>query len=360
MYQRKNKTWCDTLPQGKGKPPKFFYGKTKAEVKAKMAAWTAEQERGILFTDAVDEWYAQLKGVKYNTIQAYKRPVKDLKEHFKDVALKEIEPAAIKAYLEALKKKGWKYSYINTRFSIISETFVYFISKENSSIKYNPCASIGLPKGLKQGGRELPSSEAVKIIRENVNHKFGLFPFMIIFTGLRRNELLALTDEDFTDSEIKVTRSLLWVGGRVSNEYDDSPKSASGTRTVKLLKPVKDALPEWKGYLFSVDGGKSPLSQSQYISLWNEYLRDTGLAVEDGFYVNDKGHKVKRWKHLVVPHQLRHEFATILMDADISPKDAKELLGHSSEQTTSNIYQHIRESRRAKTNDKLDAYIETY
>ena len=343
MYQRPNGTWCDTLPQGKGKPPKFFYGKTKADVKRKMAEWQSREEDGILFKDAVDEWFEQLDNVKPRTRITYQSSIADLKEQFGETPLKQIEPAMILAMYRKYINQGRKYSFINTRRSILSSTFDYFIAKPDSVYKVNPCSSAKMPKEVKQSFRGLPPEDAVKKVKASVDCTFGLFAYLLLYTGLRRNEALALHSDDFDGDVIHVRHSLLWINNKT---LIDTPKTASSIRDVIILKPLKDVLPKFSGYLFSKDGGKTPLTEMKFLTLWWKYCDEAGLLIEG-----------EKHKAVITPHQLRHEFATMCYDADLDSKDTSELLGHADEATTRNIYTHIKDSRRQKTYTKLEQYV---
>lgn len=59
----------------------------------------------------------------------------------------------------------------------------------------------------------------------------------------------------------------------------------------------------------------------------------------------------------LTPHQLRHAFATICFDADLSAKDAAQLLGHSKVELTMDVYTHIRQSRVQRTAEQLNAFV---
>ena len=353
MYQRSNGTWCDTLPQGKGKPPKFFYGKTKAIVKEKMAAWTQQQEQGVLVKEAMETWFETIQNGKYHTVMSYTKPVKDIIEQFGETPLKQLSVADIQNYIDSLKKKGYKFSYLSLRKTVLSNCFDFYLSSRD--VEYNPCSSVHIRK--KQTRRNLAPADCIETVKKCVNEPFGLFPFLLLYTGLRKSEALALTDKDITDS-ISVNKQVIW---KETKTLIETTKTENGIRTVVLLKPLKDALPkDFHGYLFSADGGKSPLTRSQFKSMWHHYCMDNGLCEKNGYIPNKKGWKITRYRYRICPHQLRHEFATICLDAGISVKDAADLMGHASEATTAQIYQHIKDSRRTSTYAKLEQFIETY
>ena len=67
-------------------------------------------------------------------------------------------------------------------------------------------------------------------------------------------------------------------------------------------------------------------------------------------------HKKVR-KTTLTPHQLRHSFATMCFEAELSPEDAQKFLGHSDIKTTVNIYTDIRAAKQKAAANKLNAFV---
>lgn len=358
MYQRKNGTWCDTLPQGKGKPHKFFYGKTKAEVKKKIAEWKDEMSKGISVSDALDEWSESRVGqITPETLLAYQPTIRRLKDAFGDTPLKDLQASEVQAFINDMAAKRYCRDTVNLSLMIISMTFNFYIVQPESGIRYNPCSACRVPSALKKKHRDLPPREAIEKVKANVNHPFGLFPYFLLYTGCRRGEALAITDKDITEDSIIVNKTLLWLDGE---SIIKQPKTESANRKIVLLPPLKAVLPKFEGYLFSEDGGKTPIKQSRYQMLWQGYCIDVGLAHSLGVVPRPNGKRRTKFSFDICPHQLRHEFATICYDANLDAKDAADLLGHASESTTREIYTHIQDSRRKASADKLIDYISKY
>ncbi len=114
--------------------------------------------------------------------------------------------------------------------------------------------------------------------------------------------------------------------------YIKMPKTESGIRNIPLLQPLKKVLNRNKqGIIFSNEDGEY-MKASQVETKLKWYRKATGINCS--------------------PHQLRHEFATILLEADIVDKDAQELLGHAQISTTKDIYMHITPKRLKETANK--------
>lgn len=355
MYQRKNGTWCDTLPQGKGKPPKFFYGKTKADVKKKIAEWKEEQEKGVTVSDALDAWSASREGqVTPETLICYERSVRRLKNSFGSTYMKELQASDVQALLNDMAAQRYSRTTVNMALMVMSMTFNYFIVQPESGVRFNPCTACRVPTSLKRGKRELAQRDAVEKVKNGINAPFGLFAFFLLYTGCRRGEALAITDKDITEEGVIVNKTLVWLSGE---SLIKPPKTPSANREIVLLPPLKAVMPKFEGYLFSDDGGKTPLTQSKFQMLWQEYCISVGLAHSRGLIKQKNGKQKTMYTYDICPHQLRHEFATMCYDAELDAKDAADLLGHASEKTTREIYTHIQDSRRKASAEKLTQFV---
>ena len=205
---------------------------------------------------------------------------------------------------------------------------------------FNPCGAVKLPSGLPKGRRAIPDDDQIEKVKAGVFLEFGLFPYMLLYTGMRRGELLALRWEDIDRGRkaIHVNKAVYFAGNMPMIK---EPKTESGTREIVLLDALAAVLPKkGQGYVF---GGEKPLTKTQVRKRWLKWCREAGLEAAEG--------------SAITPHQLRHAFATILFDAGIDVKVAQELLGHSSIQVTRDIYTHIRRSRMESTAETLNKFL---
>lgn len=318
MIKRKDGLWQEAITiEGKRK---YFYGKTKAEVLRKLAAFKDQREKGSLFSDVADAWDTEHReAVTYSGHQAYSVAYRSAVSHFGDMPIKDITAKDIDLYIKRIAAQGYAKRTVQIHLTLFNLIFKYAMLR--GECEYNPASVVSIPRGLKTTKRELPTSADIDIIKNSIDAPFGLFAYFILYTGLRRGEALALTydDIDFDKKLIKVSRSLSWpVNAPVIKE----PKTEAGNRTVILLDVLADKLPRGKGYVF---GGEKPMTQSTFVRAWERYVKATGITF--------------------TPHQLRHLYATILYEANIDEKLAQELMGHSSITVTRAVYTHIRRSR---------------
>lgn len=223
---------------------------------------------------------------------------------------------------------------VTTQLQIFQMTCNYAVVQ--GYIDVSPCTAVSVPSGLKKTSREAASAEDEAKVK--ANPKEWLLPYLILYAGLRKGEALALTynDIDKKNEVIHVTKSVYHEANRPKIKL---PKTKKGYRDVPILYPLKPYLPNKKSdnYIFSMDGGKTPLTEMQYQKLWKAYAGKTGITC--------------------TAHQLRHSFATMLFECEVDAKDAQDILGHAQLSTTMDIYTHIRDSRRkdvaSKINEKL-------
>lgn len=333
----------------------YFYGKTELEVKRKIAAYEAEKERGRLFSAVADEWAAiHQERIMPNSWMVYIAPLRRVKEVYTGY-IKDIKPGQIQAYITSLGKQQYARRTVQVYLDMLRMIFDFAVIE--GDIDANPCLSVHLPSGLKKKTRELPDDSTIEIIKQSVDRPFGLFPFMLIYTGLRRGELLALRyeDIDFNTNTINVTKSVHY---QPNQPLIKATKTATSFRKVILLDVLSDKLDaKGKGYIF---GGDKPLTKSEFRRRWKNWCIDVGLVKTEVKKLKNKRGKEyerKEYKTTLEPHQLRHYYATVLYEAGIQDKDAQKLLGHSNIQTTRDIYTHIRDSRQSETANKLNKFI---
>lgn len=316
------------------KKQKYFYGKTKAEVKQKMLAYQGEIEKGRTFLEVAEEWYDRhIPTLESNTLKSYLPAYKRALYRFGDIRINQITPTDINLFLlEFISTYKAARKTAATQRMILNLIFKH--ATISGDIKYNPVSEISIPKNLPKKKRELPSDGDIEKIKNSINCQFGLFAYFLLYTGCRKGEALAiqLKDINFESKTISISKSIYFVS---NSPYIKRPKTTCGTREIILLDRLAEKIPKGKptDYLFHNENGKL-LSEKQFNKLWKLYCKESGISC--------------------TPHQLRHFFATILYEAGIPAKDAQELLGHANISTTQDIYTHIRKVRKDRVFDVLN------
>lgn len=316
-----------------------FRGHSEKEILQKIAAYQQKEEKGLLFLDVADLWYEKKsKDIQVTSLKRTYTPIfKKITAYFGDKFIRDIKPKDINSYLFSLSSYAQK--TVSNHRSMLGQIFDYAVIM--GEIEANPTTSVKAPKGLKKNKRDMITDKQIQIIESNVDYPvFGLFAYFLLYTGCRRGEALALkwSDIDFKNKLIHITKSAYYNSNQANFKQ---PKTESGHREIILMDKLAAHLTAEHSkddYLFSADGGKSPLKQSQAEKGWKKYIDSTGLQG-------------------VTPHMLRHTYASLLYEAGVDVKSAQDLLGHADISTTQNIYTHITKTKKEKTADKLNDYF---
>jgi integrase len=315
---------------------KSFYGSSEREVYRKILEYTAKKESGSTFAEVADKWWSEvydsyaaqtLRGYK----PAYARAVQELGDDF----VKDITPMDMSSIFKRMALQGFTKKTISNQRIIYNQIFDYAVV--SGEILYNPCASVKLPSNAKKSTVVKPATTDEELLILNSDHPW-LFPFFALLSGLRKQEILALQwdDIDFDNDIISVTKAVEHIGKRPSIKVT---KTESGTREVPLLQMLKEKLlplrSSGSSYVFSDDNGKTPLSEHRFERLYKDYCRDTGISCSS--------------------RQLRHSFATVAVEEEVSPKDLQNALGHADITTTMNVYAAARKKSIKKVAEKLNS-----
>lgn len=331
--KRKDGRWQEqlTVTEGGRQKQKYFYGKTKQELLRKIAAYQETAARGPSFAEIADAWWESAEPeLAYNTRKPYRPALARVKAHFGETPIREIRPADCSRFLAAAAKKyQMAEKTCRTQLMVLNQICRYAVT--TGALELNPAVECSLPKGLKKYQRDLPTDENIARVKASTELEMGMVAFWIMYTGLRKGELLALTwdDVDIPARTITVRRGSYFENNKLKTK---STKSAAGVRVLPLLDRLAERLTPGKGLVIrGADGG--PMSESAFRKGWDRYRRQSGVSC--------------------TPHQLRHAYATMLYEAGVEPKDMQRLLGHAQLSTTMDIYTHIRTAREAQVNQAL-------
>lgn len=313
---------------------RVFYARTDREMLQKLTDYQEAVDNGPYFREVAEEWWEQHQSTLSpnslrNYIPAYRRAV----EEFGDARIRTITPVQVDTYLHMFGQTHAQKTTA-TQLGIINQIFRY--ARIHSYIESVPTDIITVPRGLKKIPRLLPSEKDVQAVQNHIEYPImGLFAYLLLYSGLRRGEALALQykDIDRDQKKIYVEKSLC---SYQNDPIIKKPKTEAGRREVPLVNALLEVLPNksTSEYIFLRDGHL--ITDSDFETLWGWYRDEAKISAS--------------------PHQLRHWFATLLYDAGIDRFEAARYMGHTTAQMTE-IYTHITKSRSASSLDRLNAAI---
>jgi integrase len=207
----------------------------------------------------------------------------------------------------------------------------------------NPTRDLQLPTGEKARDRIVSPAQAAAMVDALAPHDQALFG-LTVYAGLRIGEALALRweDVDVEALELRVVRT--W--DRESKRFV-SPKSKAGTRTVPIIDRLATLLADHAvltdhprdGLLFPGERVPDrPLHPTTARTRWYAAWDAAGLE-------------------RIVPHEARHTFASILIDAGVNAKAVSTYMGHATISITFDRYGHLMPGSDAEARGRLNAYL---
>lgn len=326
---------------------KYLYSKDPEELYNKWQRLITGEDPKT-FREVAEEWEAiHREEISERTWNNYKPHFKNITES-NDRIITDITAQDVNQDLLRAKTQGYSLTIVKTRKAIWNQILDYAVVKDY--IKYNPAASVKLPKNLPKSKRSAPTDEEIKAVIENINEPFGFFPFLLLCTGLRKGEALALTrnDIDMEKREISVTKSLVYIDN--AKPTVTHPKTETSIRKVPIINILYEKL---DCFLKTLPG--------EILFPANISNRNPG-----GGYMTEKGYEVA-WNNYclhaqinITAHQLRHGAATVMFESGVDVYTAQRILGHANITTTMGIYTELREKQMNKSIEKFNSGLEKY
>ena len=276
--------------------------------------------------------------------------------------LQAISSDDVQKMIAKLTADGKSYSSIKKAYEAVNAAFKWGLYCDPPKVKKNPAANVSLPNRKLFSQKQIPfytADEAAKLIAcatricDNGARRYplGAFVPLLINTGLRASEVLALKweeDIDMKNKTLTVHNNVVFVKDREKEkgykllEQDTVKTDAGQDRTIPLNEAAYNALLN----LQQLTGEKTwvlttrnntQTKPRQLDQMFRRIAIATGLPEEKIYGV----------------HALRHTFATLLLSNGVEIKTVSELLGHSDVTITYNTYIHVIKEQKAKALDVL-------
>lgn len=229
-----------------------------------------------------------------------------------------------------LEKMGWKVLAPNTvRNHLRLLSMIFDGAEDDGLIARNPMRSVWVPGGAADEAVVLTMAEATALIA-HVPPRYRMLTRLLLATGMRIGEALALRWDDYDPPDLRIGRALRRQDG---NWVVGSPKTKNSKRTLRLDEPFMDALdahreaqadhPNPLGLMF-------PNERGSYLDGNN--FRNRALK---------KGLAAAKIDKPLTVHGLRHTHASLSIKKNVNPKVLSARLGHASVAFTLDVYGHL-------------------
>lgn len=221
---------------------RHFLGRTAAECEKKyrdaLVNFEAQQRartEGPLFGVLADEWWAAKEGqVRHGTVRCYKPAVARLKKALGDLPAAQLTAQEVSRLLEDMKRRGLATKTISNTHTVLNMILEY--GAVEYGLTSNPSRLVSTPTSRKKK-RKPPSEPAEQAIRSLLNQAAEsqkvddaiLIGAVLLYTGCRRGEALALRFGDIDRAENRITVSAS-VEHRGNRPVRGEPKTENGYR----------------------------------------------------------------------------------------------------------------------------------
>jgi site-specific recombinase XerD len=275
----------------------------------------------MLIASVVEEFLTYLEaenGCSALTVRAYRSDLRQFLSFLAEQGLtpevEAIDVGVLRQYLVAMTVAGLKPSTRSRRLAALRSLWSYLV--DSGIATTNPCRRLRLPRKPRPAPSCLTAEECVRLLQATDRSHYDALAFrdrailtLLLFTGLRRGELLSLSVHD-VDLDARMLRVVRGKGGR--------------SRTVPLREVAVQAVSDWLEFrpacrhavLFTSRTGKA-LRANDLQRMFRRVLAQAGIE-----------------RPGITLHKLRHTFATMLLRQGVSVAVLQRLLGHASLEMT--------------------------
>lgn len=205
----------------------------------------------------------------------------------------------------------------------------------------NPCDRTKPPRVEHKEPKYLDEVQAAKLLEllEDENTEYKTAIRLLLFTGLRRGEVLGLewSDVDFDNATLQVCRSSLYLPDK--GVFEDETKNRTSNRVIKLPQTAVNDLKLYRKYQMEM--------RLRVGDRWQEtdriFTTDFGAPLHPDTLSRWFSAFVKAHSDVLPPislHSLRHTNATLQIASGVPITTVSKRLGHASSVTTGRIYAH--------------------
>lgn len=340
------------------------------EMEYQLGVRNLDTKTNITFQEMAEEWLSvyQLTSRKISTVRVRLHEIGHLNQYFAQYKLKDINKKMYQNMLTDLKNT--KQLAHNTISGIHGTARMIFKrAMEQDLIVSDPSQFAFIPKDKKT----VEDIENTKVEDKYLEkHELKLFLdaakemdeetyamlFTLAWTGFRAGELVALKwkDIDFVENTINVTKTYYNPKNNTKDYHLLPPKTAGSIRKIIVEDEVIKTLQRHKIRQNEI---KLQISQEYYDE---DFVFARMNAPYFGYphFIKTIENRMKAvlkrvpsiTKHLT-PHSLRHTHTSLLAEAGVELLQIMDRLGHTDDETTTQVYLHITKDRKKEASQKF-------
>lgn len=343
MKQRKDGSWEKGITIN-GKVRHFYsHAPTEKQAEKDIANQLIEFDKKLHkekhnFKELAERMLEQKeKTVSTTTVTSYRYALKHL-DIFFDMDIENIQPRLIQCLLTQMSEAQYSQSAI-AKVKLVFGLVLDYAVMSGAEVT-NFMRSVKAPRAPR-AKISAPEDNIIAKIKNASEANFADFALMLLYTGMRQGELVALQrkDIDLKNRFIYVNRSVEYIVN--TPHLKAMPKTQNSIRKIPIfddLLPIirnlcKGLKPD--DFLF---GKNKPFTKTMLRKRWAKYTKEIGVPDLN-------------------MHQLRHAYAKILYRAGVDVKTAQGLLGHADIKTTMNIYTDFSDDMIYKSAHKVNEFL---
>ena len=376
-YRQKSRNFWGTYTEAK-RELESFRAKIENDAVVEPSSWT--------FNDYAEHYVnARVAAgeIQERTTSTLRTTFRQLGYHIGGMKLQKITPVMLEqAYTNLRNGKSISGRPLSgtTLFNInVSAYRLFEDARKKNLIDENPLEKVPAPRKDTKRKRALSTETFCELVESlDPANSMHCAVLLCLTLGLRRSEALGLSwsDIDFAEQTVNVHVS--------SDEHGNlkEPKSESGYRIIpltanvatKLLKRKEAQVIEYLGtsprFIVACNrkNGRLPNGTVEVDGTAYDLVPDTPV-IADAYGKRTTPHALSEWwprnraKFGVEGwclHELRHSFLTLAAQSGVHPAVMQQLAGHSSAQTTMEIYTHINLTSKRAALDAMQATLSPY
>lgn len=310
---------------------KYFYGKTKHEVEMKVLNYKEDTERSPFFLEVADEWWTDYGDtISQNSYYTARASYRYVTQCLGKKRIKDIKTSDIAKCIDKLSDDGVSRKTLERHLGTVRAVFKFGIRKGYCTV--NTARDVTIKGGVPSKTRKTPPNTEIALVKELAYEEtFAMMCVWVLYTGLRRGELLALNwqDVDLAERVIHVTKSLTTRGDM------KLPKTAASVGVV----PIADALIP---YIMAMNPKKKGIVFPDGDARWSNKRLDKLHAEFEGRYD----------MHSTL-HNFRHATADMCIEMGLNAVETQTIMRHASADISLDLYASKRSEFKKKTFDKF-------